>query len=579
MKKKFILFHLLCVLALGGCDDEETPHLSVSEQSIEIAAAGGEATFDIETNAASWTINNPADTWVNLAPSSGTQKQATIKLTVTTRSLQPRSDKLVIHAGNATPQNLVVTQAASEFLWQLSANKSLADFTLLGGSFPLTITGTAPHWTLTSDAEWVQLSQKEGASGSTSVNIVVTPYTGPQSRTAQLTLSAEAAPTSVIEISQLASFPDYNTAPLPPDATGMGSTAAELASRIKVGWNIGNTLEAIGGETAWGNPKVTEELIKLVKQHGFNAIRIPCSWNQHLENHSTAKIKIAWLNRVKQVVQWCVDNDMYVILNIHWDGGWLENNCTTEKQFENNAKQKALWEQIATHLRDFDERLMFAGTNEPNVENASQMAVLQSYLQTFVDAVRATGGRNHYRTLVVQGPSTDVERTFELMSDLPVDVVSHRMMAEIHFYTPFQFCLMSEDANWGKMFYYWGRDYHSTTDVGRNATWGEEARLDELMAMMKQQFVDKGIPVVLGEYAVIRRNSLTGDNLELHLASRAYYLRYLTQKARSSGLLPFYWDAGNMGNNASALFNRRDYTVYDQVALDAIMEGVNNIQQ
>lgn len=422
MKKKFILFHLLCVLALGGCDDEETPHLSVSEQSIEIAAAGGEA----------------------------------------------------------TPVNLVVTQAASEFLWQLSANKSLADFTLLGGSFPLTITGTAPHWTLTSDADWVQLSQEEGASGSTSVN---------------------------------------------------------------------------------------------------NAIRIPCSWNQHLENHSTAKIKIAWLNRVKQVVQWCVDNDMYVILNIHWDGGWLENNCTTEKQFENNAKQKALWEQIATHLRDFDERLMFAGTNEPNVENASQMAVLQSYLQTFVDAVRATGGRNHYRTLVVQGPSTDVERTFELMSDLPVDVVSHRMMAEIHFYTPFQFCLMSEDANWGKMFYYWGRDYHSTTDVGRNATWGEEARLDELMAMMKQQFVDKGIPVVLGEYAVIRRNSLTGDNLELHLASRAHYLRYLTQKARSSGLLPFYWDAGNMGNNASALFNRRDYTVYDQVALDAIMEGVNNIQQ
>jgi endoglucanase len=130
----------------------------------------------------------------------------------------------------------------------------------------------------------------------------------------------------------------------------MSSTAVQLAAKIKLGWNIGNTMEATGGETAWGNPKITKALIDAVKAKGFNAIRIPCSWNQYLENSATAKIKADWSNRVKEVVQYCVDNDMYVLVNIHWDGGWLENNITEAKKEENNAKQKAFWEQIATQF-------------------------------------------------------------------------------------------------------------------------------------------------------------------------------------------------------------------------------------
>ena len=95
---------------------------------------------------------------------------------------------------------------------------------------------------------------------------------------------------------------------------------------------------------------------------------------------------------------------MYVLLNIHWDGGWLEQNCTTAKKDSVNAKQKAFWEQIATEMRDFDEHLMFASANEPNTNSdPAQMAVLMSYHQTFVNAVRSTGGRNTYRTLVIQG--------------------------------------------------------------------------------------------------------------------------------------------------------------------------------
>ncbi len=345
----------------------------------------------------------------------------------------------------------------------------------------------------------------------------------------------------------------------------MDSDVVQLAAKMHLGWNIGNTLEAIGGETAWGNPKITKAYVDAVKNIGFNAIRLPCSWDQN-SNATTAKIDQSWLDRVKEVVQYCVDNDLYVLLNIHWDGGWLENNITPEKKDLVNAKQKAFWEQIATHLRDFDEHLMFASANEPNADDETEMDVLYTYHQTFVNAVRATGGRNSYRVLVVQGASS-------LMNTFPMDEVPNRIMYEEHYYTPFQFTLLSEDVSWGNMFYYWGNGYHSTTDPSRNATWGEESYVITEFQKMKTKFVDNGIPVVLGEYGAIRRLSLTGNALTLHLASRAYWDEYITQQAKAKGMLPFYWDEGSLGNNGFGIMNRQNNTVGDQQALNALIQG------
>ena len=370
-------------------------------------------------------------------------------------------------------------------------------------------------------------------------------------------------------------YPSYNTNPIAADATGMSSTAVQLAAKIKLGWNMGNSLEAIGGETAWGNPKATKALIDLVKANGFNAIRIPCSFDQYLANSTTAKIKEEWLARVKEVVHYAIDNDMYVIVNIHWDGGWLENNCTEAAKSATNAKQKAYWEQIATTLRGFDEHLIFASANEPKVANATEMAVLTTYHQTFIDAVRSTGGKNAYRTLVVQGPDTDIEKTNKLMLTLPTDKVANRMMMEVHYYTPYQFTLMDKDADWGKMFYYWGANNRSTTDTERNPTWGEEADLTKLFKSMKTQFVDKGIPVILGEFGAIRRTNLTGTNLTLHLASRAYYLKVVVQQAKANGMVPFYWDEGNLGSNGFGIFNRFNTSVTDTQALNGLLDGLN----
>lgn len=362
-------------------------------------------------------------------------------------------------------------------------------------------------------------------------------------------------------------LPSYNTHPEAPDITGMESSAAEIAGRMTIGLNIGNTLEAMGGksETYWGNPVITREFIAFAKESGFNALRLPVSWDQYADP-ATAEIEPQWLERVREVVQYGLDEDLYIIVNIHWDGGWLEERVTPAHQDENNAKQKAYWEQIATLLRDFDERVLFASANEPNVETAEEMAVLLSYHQTFIDAVRSTGGKNAYRTLIVQGPYTDIEKTHELMVTLPVDTISDRLMVELHYYSPWPFTLMEQDEDWSNRFFYWGRDNRSPTDTAHNPDWGEEDYVDEMFEWMKVQFADQGIPIILGEYGAMQRDHLTGDDLERHLRSRAYYFYYVTQSAMANGMVPFYWDTGS-------LLDRSEYKVLDLMALDGLMDG------
>ncbi len=571
---QYSIIAIALLFSINSCDkEEETNTLIVSKRVVEIPANGGQVTFTLETDADSWRIQNPASDWIVISPMTGTSSKEEITIDVDSKTLEGRRDTIYITAGNAPDNKVIITQEASLYQYDLQVDKEQLSFNNSAGEMVFNITSETADWNISNEASWLSLSKVNGGIGTYAITVSVPENIESAERTATITLSGESAPSIEIEITQQDIYPSFNINRLAPDENGMSSSAQEIASRINIGWNIGNTLEAIGGETAWGNPQVTNELIQLVKQNGFNAIRVPCSWNQYVENSLTAKISTEWLNRVKQVVEYCVDNEIYVFLNIHWDGGWLENNCTPEKQVENNAKQKAFWEQIATHLRDFDEHLIFAGANEPNVENATQMEVLMSYHQTFIDAVRSTGGKNSYRVLVVQGPFTDIEKTNSLMTAMPNDYVADRLMAEIHYYTPYQFCLMTEDANWGDMFYYWGEGYHSNIYSDRNATWGEEDTIDDFLRRMKTQFVDKGIPVIMGEFAAIKRSLSVGDQA-LHEASRLYYLKYLMQQSKVNGILPFYWDAGNMGDNSSALFNRHTNTVYDQEAINALMEGI-----
>jgi len=437
-----------------------------------------------------------------------------------------------------------------------------------GGTADLTINGNA-QWTISNGASWLQLSKTSGNSGSSTIQLTATSNETGASRSIILSVTASNGQSRRVTVSQQATiYPSYNTSPKAPDSTGM-STAVQLAAKFKLGWNIGNTLEASGGETGWGNPQITESYVKFVKQQGFTAIRLPCAWNwNHLSNQATAQIDPTWLNRVKEIVGYCVNNDMYVMLNIHWDGGWLENNITKAKQDSVNAKQKALWEQIATAMRDFDEHLMFASANEPNADNAEETEILKQYHQTFINAVRSTGGKNSHRVLILQGPSTSMSLTADLMSTLPNDPTGNRLMVEAHNYTPSQFCFLSEDVSWGKMVYYWGAGHHSTLEPDRNPTYGEEDAIISDYNKVKEKFVDKGIPVIMGEYGAYRRDGSAHIpmELELHESSVDYWITFTTKEALARGIKPFWWDTGGA-------LDRSNNTVKDQRTMDALKAG------
>ncbi len=451
---------------------------------------------------------------------------------------------------------------------QLSASPSEIILPAGGGTADLTINGNA-QWTISNGASsWLQLSKTSGSSGSSTIRLTAGSNETGASRSTILSVNASNGQARRVTVSQAATiYPSYNSSPKAADSIGM-STAVQLAAKFKLGWNIGNTLEATGGETSWGNPQITELYVQTVKQLGFTAIRLPCAWDLHVDNKATAHIDQNWMNRVKDVVGYCVNNGLYVMLNIHWDGGWLENNITKAKQDSVTAKQKALWEQIATAMRDFDEHLMFASANEPAADNAEEMEVLASYHQMFVTAVRATGGRNSHRVLILQGPSTSATLTSDLMNTLPKDPTANRLMVEVHNYTPSQFCFLNEDVSWGKMAYYWGNGYHSTIEPERNATYGEENDHIADYNKMKTKFVDKGIPVIMGEYGAYRRDGSANipKELALHNASVDYWITFATKEALARGIKPFWWDTGGA-------LDRRNNTVKDQRTIDALMAG------
>jgi endoglucanase len=379
-------------------------------------------------------------------------------------------------------------------------------------------------------------------------------------------------------------------------------TAMDVYNNMTIGWNIGNTMEAGGpgwcnpsvSETCWGNPAVTQSLIDAVKAAGFNSIRIPCQWNWQHVDQTTLVIDPAWMARVTQVVDYCMNQNMYVILNIHWDGGWLENNINAASQASVNTKQQSYWTQIANNFKNYDEHLLFASANEPNADDAAETAVLLSYHQTFIDAVRATGGNNSSRTLIIQAPNTNIDLAYNLLNPLDPnhwveDVIADRLMLEVHFYEPYNFCLMSADEWWGNQAFYWGAGYHSTTDAAHNATWGEEAYIESTFNKVKTRFVNNCIPVVIGEFGAMRRTagSPTGPssaaNRTLHLNSRVYFYQYVSDAARRYGIRLFMWDAGSTKNsgtepadNSMTVFNRNTGAVVDPNIINALLTGFNN---
>lgn len=401
--------------------------------------------------------------------------------------------------------------------------------------------------------------------------------------------------------------------------------ATDLVSKMGFGINIGNTMEVPISEackdmSCWGNGLPTKAYVDSLKAAGFSSVRIPTAWYTHADV-STGTIHESWLDSVKTVVDYVVDNGMYAFVNSHWDTGWLEDNVmipgitsvSETGKFSGdtanvNRLQKLFWTQIANKFKNYDEHVLFGSANEPGVNDgwlssgqvafdAARMALLKRYHETMIAAVRATGGNNATRTIVVQSPRTDESLMHALLKgNMPKDPAGEGyLMAEFHFY-PYQFSLMTEDADWGNCFYYWGKDNYSTTDAEHNANYSKaekktvenqyagEAYTDSVFAMLNADFAAKGIPVVIGEYAAIKRMNSISDsaNLRLHLKSRAAWYKRVNELAKQYGFVTFAWDTGAEGVNDNTIIRRQSETVgsimdYDVLNAMRIAYGLDSL--
>ncbi|WP_111319362.1 cellulase family glycosylhydrolase [Algoriphagus chordae] len=406
----------------------------------------------------------------------------------------------------------------------------------------LTITSNQ-SWTIDTGAPWVKISPTSG-SGNAQISITLNPNDSEEVRTAQLNVRyiTIVQPIAITQEAKTFSFPSYY---IPADKTGMREIPnLELAQEMGKGWNLGNTLEAIGSETAWGNPETSKLLIDQVKAAGFNAVRIPVAWSK-FSNADKFTIDAAWMARVQEVVDYVIDNDMYAVMNIHWDEGWMQ--PTYAQQDYVNDRLEKMWIQIALNFRDYDDHLLFAGTNEVMVDGdysapkPEYYQVQNSFNQTFVDAVRSTGGRNTYRNLAVQTFNTNIDYGLSFF-EMPSDQTEGRLMVEVHYYDPYEFALREDET-----ITQWGKD---ATDASKTASYGRESFADGQFQKMKTKFIDEGTPVLMGEYGAIDKKASDND------VYREYYLHYITKSATDHGLVPFYWDNGYAGDYGFALFNR-----------------------
>ena len=343
-------------------------------------------------------------------------------------------------------------------------------------------------------------------------------------------------------------------------------STAELVEEMGVGINLGNTFESCGGwidnesvsnfEKAWGSPIITEDIIKGYADSGFGVLRVPVAWSNMMDL-DTYEIDQRYIDRVKEVVGWALDDGMCVVMNIHWDGGWWEGFPTAKDRCM--KRYVTIWEQLCENFGEFGDKLMFESLNEEGGWESlwnrysdgetdgkrQSFELLNEINQTFVDTVRGSGGNNEKRHLLIAGYNTDIDLTCDPLFEMPDDPVG-RCAVSVHYYTPANFCLIAEDADWGKAKNAWGspRDY---------------TELENYMDKVKENFVDKGVPVIIGEFGAVATANKSDELV------RTYNVA-VVKAARERGMCPILWDI------TGVFYDRSTCQFKDQEMLRQFME-------
>ena len=337
--------------------------------------------------------------------------------------------------------------------------------------------------------------------------------------------------------------------------------AKQTVADMGLGWNLGNSLDSysgttIGGnrgstssETAWGNPATTKAMIDMVKESGVKTVRVPVTWYEHMDPY-TYKIDDVWMNRVEEVVNYVLEDDMYCILNVHHDTGekgWLKANSKDLQKKE--AMFRSIWEQVSENFEDYGDKLVFEGFNEILDESSNQWwnpsseacPISNELNQIFVDVVRGSGGNNAKRNLICNTYCAGANNEITSQFVLPKDTVSNRLIVEAHVYQPFEFT------------------HESYPEI---TTW-TSSPLDMVLNNLNSTFAQKGIPVIIGEFGCANKNNM--DEI-------TSWAKYLVEKCTGYGMGCIWWDNGSQYK----IYNRRTLKVSQPELLNAMLEAAGS---
>ena len=372
---------------------------------------------------------------------------------------------------------------------------------------------------------------------------------------------------------------DYKIAAV--DKTSKGNSVGYLSRRVKItiksnspeevavnlpkkmgnGWNLGNTMESVADwlgsdataydyEKAWGEPTTTKEIISNLKKANFNSVRVPVAWSNMMSDNGSYTISKSYFDRVDEIIGYVLDNDMYCIINIHWDGGWWEDFGSENENVRVEAmkKYKALWTQIAEHYSEYSEKLIFESANEElgsstkgNSDMNESYERVNQINQAFVDVVRSTGAKNEKRFLLIAGYDTNIDRTCDNRFIMPKDTVTGKLLVSVHFYTPSTFCIAeSKDNSWGYM-----------------GSWGTDADISAMkreFAKMKK-FTEAGYGVIIGEYGVAKEKN--DDTYSIKDGTDKFFAN-VKKFADEYGYCAMLWDCNTWYNRNTCAFNDKE---------------------
>ena len=422
-------------------------------------------------------------------------------------------------------------------------------------------------WTAKADADWVTLSNYAGygfVNKFSYTKVSVSKNEGAE-RTATVTISSGSL-SKTVTITQKGSDTD-------PGDTFM--SAFEFIENLKLGYNLGNTLDCnpditdpstaswfkpasdLDWETVWGQPKTTQEIIDAIAEKGFNVIRVPVTWYPHMD--ADGNVNEVWMNRVQEVVDMVLKADCYCILNVQHDSGtrgsrtdgagWLQ--ASMDEYDATSVKFKKLWTQIATRFKDYGDHLLFEAFNEilDNNDNwgdpsdESAYTAITKLEQDFVDVVRATGGNNEFRNLVVNPYSAGSTAARLAGFQCPNDLHAAHLLASVHSYDPYWFC---NDASKKEDEAYYINMFDSSC----------QTEIDAIFQRIEKRFLsDLGMPYFLGEFGAIGTHP--------DIAERIKYAKYMKQKLAQYNTTGLWW----MG-----LINRQTLDWYESEIVDALMK-------